>query len=193
MDSSVVRAHKAAAGASKDGEDGKRLSPDESREQQGLGTSRGGLTTKIHIIVEGQGRPVVVRISPGQQHDVRQVIPLLDDVSVVMPEAPRTNFDIVIADKAYDSQAVRDELQKRDSKPVVAHRRNQQGEYPESAKDFDKHLYRQRNIVERAFGHLKELRRIATRYEKLASRYLTMVRLGIIRMWLSSELSRALA
>lgn len=186
LDGTIVRAHKAAAGALRS-EDG--LSHEESLEKQALGFSRGGFSTKIHVVVEGNGKPMVVLVSPGQEHETRKAIPLLDKISVGGKQGPpRRRFKAVAGDKGYDSESLRKEIKKRGTVPVIAHRRNQDGQYPPSADGFDTETYRRRNVVERTIGHIKELRRIATRYEKLASQYVAMIHLGFIRLWIDSTL-----
>jgi transposase len=105
------------------------------------------------------------------------------------PGPKRTRFEALAGDKAYDSQSIREKLRQRRTKPVIAHRKNRQGEYPPEAIGFDKDLYRQRNVVERLIGRLKENRRIATRYEKHADRYQAMIILAFIRIWLKNLLS----
>jgi len=89
LDSAVIRAHKHAAGAKKGCQ---------GPEQEALGRSRGGFSTKIHVSVSGLGLPVEIRLTPGQEADVKQAEPLLEGYS---PEA-------VIADKAYDSDLLVD-------------------------------------------------------------------------------------
>lgn len=157
---------------------------------QCLGQSRGGYTTKIHVLCEGADQPITVTITPGQQHESTQVDALLDGVAIGGKPGPkRTRFEAIGGDKGYDSKSIRENLRQRRTKPVIAHRKNRQGEYPPEAEGFDKVLYRQRNVVERLIGRLKENRRIATRYEKQADSYRTMIVLGFIRIWLKSLLS----
>jgi transposase len=189
IDGSIVRAHKAAAGARKM-HDGQRLSHDESLDKQALGFSRGGFSTKIHVLCEGDGKPVNVVLTPGQAHESTQVDPLLDEVNIGgVPGRPRKRFAYVAGDKGYDSQKIRANMRKRGIEPVIAHRRLQNGEYPPQAAGFDKERYRQRNIIERLIGKLKEFRRIATRYEKLAEHFIAMIKIGFIRIWLRDQLS----
>ena len=166
------------------------ISSEESLQIQGLGQSRGGFSTKIHILCEGAGKPITVTVTPGQQHESTQVGSLLDAVAIGGKPGPkRTRFDAIAGDKAYDSQAIREDLCQRRTQPVIAHRKNRQGEYPQEAEGFDKELYRQRNVVERLIGRIKENRRIATRYEKHADSYEAMIVLAFIRIWLKNLLS----
>ena len=142
------------------------------------------------MLCEGAGQPITVTITPGQQHESTQVDALLDSVAIGGKPGPkRSRFEAISGDKAYDSQAIRRKLRQRRTKPVIAHRKNRQGEYPPEAAQFDKTLYRQRNVVERLIGRLKENRRIATRYEKQADCYRAMILMGFIRIWLKNLLS----
>ena len=71
---------------------------------------------------------------------------------------------------------------------MIPHRKRRNGKYPASARGFDKETYRRRNVVERLIGRLKECRRIATRYDKLAESFRCFILLGFIRMWLKDLL-----
>ncbi len=189
VDGSVIRAHKAAAGARRTSE-GHRLSYEESLEKQALGFSRGGFSTKIHVLCEGEGKPVSLTLTPGQAHESQQVAPLLDPVRIGgRPGRPRQRFKALGGDKGYDSRTIRADLRQRGIKPIIAHRRLPNGEYPPQAAHFDKERYRQRNVVERLIGKLKEFRRIATRFEKLAEHFLGVIQLGFIRIWVKDLLS----
>jgi transposase len=135
-----------------------------------MGRSRGGLTTKIHALVDANGLPVVLKLSEGQAHDGRSVADMLDGIG-----AGQT----LIADRAYDSDALRKTLSARGAwaniKPL-ARRIN--------VPSFSPFLYRYRNLVERLFNKLKHFRAIATRYEKHAANYLALVKLAAARIWM---------
>jgi putative transposase len=129
-----------------------------------LGVSRGGLTTKIHLLVEGNRLPVSITVTPGQTHESTQVEPLLEEVSVGGKQGPRRkSVRLIAGDKGYDGAPERTAIRRRGARALVAHKRRAHGSSPASAKDFDKELYGHPNIVERRNGHLKERRRIATR------------------------------
>src|ERR1043165_2900770 len=94
----------------------KGLDPADSQARQGLGRSRGGLTTKVHTMADGRGRSLATRITPGQAADTRQLVALLEQISVARPGGvgrPRKRPDSVTADKAYSSKANRAALQAR--------------------------------------------------------------------------------
>lgn len=92
----------------------------------------------------------------------------------------------VAADKGYDARRIRRFLRRRGLVPVIAKRRTQEGKRTRNP-GFDRELYRERNVVERCLGWLKEHRRVATRYDKLAGTYSAMVQLACIRRLLPSD------
>ena len=113
-----------------------------------MGRSRGGLTTKIHAIVDACGLPILLKLSEGQAHDGRSAEDMLGSVG---------RGDILLADRAYDSNALRETLAARGARANV--RAMPQRLNPPS---FSKRLYRKRNLVERFFNKLKQFRAIAT-------------------------------
>lgn len=161
-----------------------------------MGRSRGGWTTKIHLAVDGAGRPLSIRLSPGQAGDNPELLPLLDDIAVPVLDAAapteRSHPDVVLADKAYSHPSTRKALRQRRIRACIPER-SDQIEYRRSKGSaggrppaFDKDLYRRRNVVERAFNKIKEWRGIGTRYDKLAVTYLGGVVLAaIVRCWLT--------
>ena len=110
-------------------------------------------------------------VGPGQQHETQQAIPLLEE-ALGWPEQPAK----VAGDKGYSAGWLREWLKERGVEPVIAHRKDEKAR----AGRFDKKAYRRRNIIERCVNSLKWFRRVATRYEKLATHYLGMVTLAII-------------
>lgn len=136
------------------------------------GRSRGGLTTKIHALVDANGLLVVLKLTPGQAHDGRSAADMLGEIG---------KGQILLADRAYDSDTLRAELAGRGAwacvKPMK-HRKN--------VPSFSSFLYRYRHKVECFFSKIKHFRAIATRYEKHAENYLALVKLAAIRIWLRS-------
>src|SRR5262245_65749211 len=114
---------------------------------------------------------MAVAVGPGQQHETQQAIPLLEEATA-WPEQPAK----VAGDKGYSAGWLRDWLRERGITPVIAHQTHER----ERPKRFDTRTYRRRNVVERCVGSLKWFRRVATRYEKLATHYLAMVTVAII-------------
>jgi putative transposase len=157
-----------------------------------IGRSRGGLSTKIHQLVDGRYRPLVILVGPGQSGDSPMFAPLLEQLSVarIGPGRPRTRPDRVLGDKAYSSRTNRALLRSRGIGAVIsepsdqkAHRRRrgQAGGRPPA---FDPDAYRSRNTVERSFNDHKQWRGIATRYDKHAVNYRGGVVLRAITLWL---------
>ena len=158
----------------------------------GIGRSRGGLSTKIHQLVDGRGRPLVVLIGPGQANDSPMFPTLLQHLRVARcgPGRPRTTPDAVLADKAYSARAHRRLLRSRGITTVIPEpsdqvrnrqRRGSRGGRPPA---FDAEAYRGRNVVERAFNTVKQWRGLATRYDKLAIVYRGAAVLRAITIWL---------
>jgi len=157
-----------------------------------LGRSRGGLSTKIHQLVDGQRRPLVIAITAGQAGDSPMLKWLLADLAVsrLGPGRPRSRPDALLGDKAYSSRANRDLLRAKRVRAVIpqpadqiAHRqrRGSAGGRPPA---FDAAAYKGRNVVERSFNDHKQWRGLATRYDKLACIYRGGVVLRAITIWL---------
>ncbi len=92
---------------------------------------------------------------------------------------PRPRPRSVVGDKGYSSRKARRYLARRGIRSVIAHRTNEPHQRP-----FDRERYRERNRIDRLVNRLKQFRRIATRYEKLAENYLAMVTLAALVLWL---------
>ena len=135
-----------------------------------MGRSRGGLTTKIHAVVDANGNPFTLKLTEGQAHDGRSAEDMLDSVGAGMT---------LLADRAYDSDALRDSLAARGAKANVKPMPNRV-----NIPKFSKRLYRKRNLVERFFNKLKHFRAIATRFEKHDANYLAIVKLASKRIWM---------
>jgi transposase len=141
------------------------------------------------VLCEGQGMPITVTVTPGQQHESTQLETLLDQVHIGgKPGRPRQRFEAVAGDKGYDYPAVRQAIRERGCQPVIAHRKLRDDTYPLAAARFNKVKYKRRNVIERLIGKLKEFRHLATRYDKLAESFRAFVLLGFIRIWLKSLL-----
>ena len=135
-----------------------------------MGRSRGGLTTKIHALVDTDGLPIALTLSEGQAHDGRSAASMLGALGP---------GQILLADRAYDSDALRHAITGQGAwaniKPLA-----RRVDKPA----FSPFLYRYRNRVERFFNKLKHFRAVATRYEKHASNYLALIKLAATRIWL---------
>lgn len=133
------------------------------------GRSRGALTTKIHAVVDRQGLPLRFMLSAGQEHDSLRAFDLLHGL---------LGDGVLLADKAYDADAVRAFARSEGGWANIPPRRTRKDPIC-----FSPFLYRARNRIERFFNRIKQCRRIATRYDKLAENFLAFVKLAAIRLW----------
>ena len=138
-----------------------RLGGQRGERKQAIGRSRGGRTTKIHALTDGLGRPVAFLLTGGQAADCRAA----EDLMREMPDCR-----VVHADKAYDTNAIRRAVEARGALPNIPPKSNRRWK-----SCFSPYLYRDRNAIERMFGRLKDFRRIATRYDRLAANFLAAV------------------
>jgi putative transposase len=134
-----------------------------------LGRSRGGFSTKIHIAVDAVGNPVEFILTGGQEADVAQGEPLVN----------AHKAEAYILDKAYDSDAIVAAAQRQGGEAVIPPKRNRK-----VARDYDEHLYKERNKVERFINLIKQYRRVATRYEKTARNFLAFLQVASIMVLL---------
>jgi len=135
-----------------------------------MGRSRGGLTTKIHAVVDADGLPIALKLTPRQAHDGRSAEGMLESLSA---------GDILLADRGYDSDALRDQMAARGAWANIKPMPNRK-----NIPAFSGFLYRYRNLVERYFNRLKHFRVVATRYDKRDDNFLASVQLASIRIWL---------
>ena len=135
-----------------------------------MGRSRGGLTSKIHAVVDTNGLPVRLGLTAGEAHDNRLALKLLSRLR---------SGSMLLADRGYDADWIRAFATERGAWANVPPRSNRREPIC-----FSPHLYRARNLVERFFNKIKQCRRAATRYDKLASNYLAFIQLASIGFWL---------
>lgn len=135
---------------------------------QALGRSRGGLSTKIHMLTDAAGRPVRFILTGGQAADSKQGISLLNGVETTH----------VIADKGYDSDEILAFVRDQGAVAVIPPRSNRKIQ-----REYSRELYRERNLIERAFNRLKQWRRIATRYDRKSLYYLAALHLAAAVTW----------
>lgn len=134
-----------------------------------MGRSRGGLTSKIHALVDAEGRPVHLHLTAGRVADCTQADALIEDLG---------EGSILLADKGYDSNAIRAQAAKRKAWANIPPKANCKGSFV-----FSSWVYRQRNLVERFFNKIKQFRGIATRYDKRPENFLAAVKLVAVRLW----------
>ena len=150
------------------------------------------MSTKIHLAVDGRGRPLAVLLTAGQAGDNPQLLPLLDAIRVHDggPGRPRKKPDMLIADKAYAHDPTRRELRRRGIAHTIPERSDQvarraaKGSHGGRPPTFDSDIYRQRNVVERCFNRFKQWRALATRYAKRAALYRSSLLLIAALIWL---------
>jgi transposase len=160
-------------------------------EGEALGRSRGGLTSKIHLAVDGHGLPMSIILTVGQAGDNPQLLPLLDQLNVGRdgPGRPRKRPDRILADKAYSHPSTRTALRRRGIRFTSPERTDQiarraaKGSGGGRPPGFDPILYAGRNVVERCFNRLKQFRDLATRYAKRAAYYRSELTLAAIVLW----------
>ena len=160
-------------------------------EGEALGRSRGGLTSKIHLAVDGHGLPMSIILTAGQAGDNPQLLPLLDQLNVGRdgPGRPRKRPDRILADKAYSHPSTRAALRRRGIRFTSPERTDQiarratKGSGGGQPPGFDPILYVGRNVVERCFNRLKQFRDLATRYAKRAAYYRSELTLAAIVLW----------
>nr|WP_155049616.1 IS5 family transposase [Microbacterium sp. ZXX196] len=155
-----------------------------------VGRSRGGLSTKIHQLVDGNGLPLVALLTAGQAGDSPMFLPLMGQLRVVRPVGrPRTRPDAIRGDKAYSSRAIRGHLRARGIKAVIPEPSDQQGHRKRRGSrggrpvGLDAADYKGRNVIERRYCHIKQWRGLATRYDKLAVVYRAAVILNAVIAW----------
>jgi transposase len=157
IDTSIVRVHQHGACIA-------------GNRKQHMGHSRGGLTSKIHAVVDANGLPVQLGLTPGEAHDNRLCAVLLTGLQ------PQT---MLLADRGYDADWIRALVTKQGAWANIPPKRNRKEPIC-----FSPYLYRARNLVERFFNKIKQCRRVATRYDKVAANYLAFIKLASIRIWL---------
>ncbi|SEB42430.1 Transposase [Pseudomonas marginalis] len=151
----------------------------EEPQDHALGRSRGGLTTKIHMLCDANGVPLRFLLSGGQASDIAYAQPLLDEAYIPsLRGRPRKRCRWLLADKGYDAEALRRYCDRYRMQPVIPLRSMKRKPKPGLPRLFDRPKYRQSNIIERMFGWLKENRRIVTRVDKLAKSYEAMASLA---------------
>lgn len=149
-----------------------------------LGYGRGGFSSKIHLVTDGQGLPLGAVVSAGERHEAAFFEAAMDAVRVPRPVGrPRKRPEAVAGDKAYDATWIRHWCHRRDIESVIP-ARNSTRSGPGRPPTCDDKKYKARNVVERCVGRLKECRRIATRYEKKASHYKAMLQWAFIGEYL---------
>ena len=158
IDATIVRAHACASGYSKNG-----------NEEQALGRSKGGFTTKIHALVDGLGNPVKFILTAGNRNDVTQAAELLKE----------QQNTVVLADKGYDSQVLVDMLENQGCTVVIPSKKN-----AKNPRKIDNEQYKERFLVEAFFSKIKQFRRIFSRFDKTTCAYSGFLHLAGALIWM---------
>ncbi|HXN31308.1 MAG TPA: IS5 family transposase [Polyangiaceae bacterium] len=141
----------------------------QKRGHQEIGRSRGGPSTKIHAVVDALGNPVRLLLTPGQTHEMKVAHELLAGICDAY----------VAGDMAYDAQSLVQDLGARRCVVVIPSNPTRA-----TQREIDKHVYKERRLVENFFQRIKRSRRIAMRFEKLSRNYLAFVHLAAALVWL---------
>ena len=158
IDGSIVKAHQHSSGGV-------------GEENQAIGKSVGGNTTKIHMAVDAFGLPIEFMLTGGEVHDAKAA-------SALIKRLPRADY--TVADKGYDSEEIRNQIRDKSSTPIIPRKKNSKT----GNADFDWGLYKYRHLVENIFARLKHFRAIATRYDKLKRNYASMLAMACSYIWL---------
>ena len=158
IDGSIVRAHACASGYKKG-----------QQEEQALGRSKGGFSTKIHALVDALGLPLKFILTPGQNSENKQAPELIKDIE---------NANI-LGDKAFDCDDFIDQIISQNCKPVIPPRSNRKAQ-----REVDYHLYKERHLVECFFSKIKHFRRIFSRFDKMAESYMGFLAFASSIIWL---------
>ena len=145
-------------------------------DNEALGRSRGGWSTKVHVAVADTGQPLRVLLTGGEAHDITKAEELVSQHSA----------ERIIADKAYDSDDFVETVHNRGAKAVIPPRSTRLEQ-----RRYSKKLYRQRNKVERFINRVKNFRRAATRYEKTARNFLSIWMVAAVVVMLRANVNTA--
>ena len=158
IDATIVRACACSAGYKKD-----------SQEQEALGRSRGGFTTKIHALVDALGNPLKFILTAGQRRDITQADSLVQNLENTM----------LLGDKGYDSNAFIQQLEEQKCITVIPPKKNRKHK-----RDYDKHMYKERHLIECFFGKIKHFRRVFSRFDKTATVFISFLQFVGALIWL---------
>lgn len=154
LDGTIVRSHACSAGYDKN-----------SAEEQALGRSKGGFSTKIHAAVDGLGNPLRFILTGGNRSEFIKAEALIEGIR-------DTN---IIADKGYDSDKFRKQIEKQNCICTIPPRKNRKIQH-----EYDKEVYKERHLIECFFGKLKHFRRVFSRFDKMKSSFQAFIDIASI-------------
>ena len=140
-------------------------------QNQALGRSRGGFSTKIHARTNAEGLPIALLLTPGEAHDSTAFADLMAEHDA--------DPAVMLADRGYDSDAIRNEVRARGGTPEIPTKKNRLIQHT-----VNQVLYVTRNRIERFFNRLKNSRRVPTRYDHTANSFLGFAKLATIKQWI---------
>ena len=156
IDSTIVRSHPCSAGA-------------RGGLSQALGRSKGGFSTKIHVITDALGNPLDFTLTPGQVHDIKEALPLLQD-----------QFgEKMIGDRGYDCDYLINNIKDKGMEVVIPSKKNRK-----EKREYDKHTYKERHLIECLFNKVKYYRRIFSRFDKYARNFWSFICFVFALIWL---------
>ena len=158
IDSTSIKAHPCATGYYKD-----------SSKEQGIGRSRGGLTSKIHLMVDALGNALKFIIGPGNENDIKKAKPLIKNIRDAA----------ILGDKGYDSDDFRNTIKHQNCKPIIPGKSNRI-----ITVEYDEELYKARHLIENFFAKIKNFRRIFSRFDKSMQNYASFVAFAGAILWL---------
>ncbi len=158
IDATIVRAHACAAGLGKN-----------TQEQEALGRSKGGFTSKIHALVDALGNPIKFILTAGQRNDITQATNLTSNLKET----------VLIADKGYDSNDFIQHLNNNECTAIIPPKKNRKEQ-----REYDKHVYKERHLVECFFSKIKHFRRIFSRFDKSADIFLSFLNFVGALIWM---------
>ena len=140
-----------------------------TQNEQALGRSRGGFTTKIHGLCDALGNPLDFILTGGEMAECSQAISLLKN----------KKYEAVLADKGYDSDSIIHHIRSCQASVVIPPKKNRV-----QAREYDKNMYKEHYKIECLFGFLKHYRRLFSRFEKIASRFQAFLHFVGALQWL---------
>lgn len=146
-----------------------RVKKNGDQKSQALGRSKGGFTTKIHAVCDALGNPIHFILSPGQAHDSRFAIQLID----------KLGYEALLADKGYDTDNIIEHVLNNNARAVIPSKKNRLVK-----RNIDFELYKERHKIECLFGFIKHYRRLFSRFEKYASRFMAFLHFASTLQWL---------